>query len=127
MLLQWIDLTVCPVFCNPHGPNTPFATPLLVVVDVLRVVSVVGALLIVALVLRVFRRVEVSGQRSRFLAFALFALVVANTEMNKIGDYPSLRLPMSLAAVIYAVHGMRSVLTLELPAQPRDRGAGDAA
>lgn len=113
----------CPLVCNPHGPGTPFASPLLVVLDSLRVLCALGGLAIVIALLRSIRWANTPGQRSRLVALGLFGLVVVNTEAVHLGDYPSIRLPLTLAAVAFSVHGMWSIFRQEAPARPRDSGA----
>lgn len=116
----------CPVVCNPKGPGTPFASPLFVVLDTIRVLCVLGGVAIVVSIPKAIQGATTAGQRSRLVAFGLFGLVVINTEAVHLGDYPSIRLPMTVAAVVFAVHGMWSIFRHEYPAQPRDVGASSA-
>lgn len=109
----------CPVFCNPHGPGTPFGSPVLVVCDSLRVLCTLGGLAVLASIPPAIRWAGTAGQRSRLVSFGMFALVVMNTEAVHFGDYPSIRLPLTLAAVAFAAHGMYSIHRHERPAESR--------
>lgn len=129
MLAFWDVLSVvdgCAVVCNPYGPGSPFATPWLAVCDTLRVLCVLGAVGIVGLLLKAIRGTDTAGQRSRLVALGLFGLVAVDTEAVHFGDYPSIRLALTLAAIALSLHGMRSIFRHEYPAQPRDPGAGNA-
>lgn len=113
--------TACGViFCNPVGPSLPWGTPLLVLFDTARSLIMIGCLAVIVQVPRHVRRTQTSGQRSRLIAHAMFAIIVVDTEIDHFGDYASMRLPLSLVAIGYSIHGMWQ-LRHELAAQPRGR------
>jgi hypothetical protein len=95
------------LLCAPTGPGTPFAGPWLAVVDTVRVVMCVAALLLVALSAReIGNRRLPRRQRARFAALALFPASVLGTELAHLGDEPHYRLVLNLACVAIALAGL---------------------
>lgn len=97
--------------CAPDGPSDPFGTPLLVVLDLIRVVVYIASFVIVVMVPKLIREVEHGYQRTGLAAFALVAFVAATTEIDHLGDYGHIRLFMNVAAVLFAVHAVTGFRT----------------
>jgi len=127
-LLQFLRLDSCSGFwCGSTGPGTPFATPLLAVCDVVRIACTLGGVAVIVALPGAIRVAVAPGQRSRLIGLGLFALIVLNSQAVHLGDDPTIRLPLTFAAIAFCVHGMWSIFRHELPAQPRDdTGAVDA-
>jgi hypothetical protein len=112
----------CFLFCGPAGPSTPFATPVLSLLDLARVACLLcAAVVIVALGPRAMARATTPGQKARFLSQLLLVLVAAGTELEHLGDYASSRLLFNLVALTLAVYGFTRYFRYELPAKDRDR------
>lgn len=130
MLSLWelLRLDGCPGFwCSSSGPGTPFATPLLAVCDVMRILCALGGVAVVWALPKAIRRAVTHGQRSRLLGLGLFAVIVLTGQSVHLGDVPSVRLPLTLVAIGFSVHGMWSIHRYERPAQPLGgTGAVDA-
>lgn len=115
------------LLCVPVGPGTPFATPILIAADTVRLAVIVGggaSILLTAL--SAIRASATAGQATRMAGLGLFCLVAINTKVARLGDLPSMRLALTVAAVGLSVHGMWSFRTREHPSQPRTTGSGDA-
>lgn len=121
------EVNNCGWLCNPVEPGTPFGTPWLIVFDSFRLVVVLigGATILLAVLSAVRLRLE-RGQRDRMAALGLACLAAMNTEINRLGDYPSIRLAITTACVLFALRGMWSFHRKELPAQLRENAGRDA-
>lgn len=87
----------CPWLCSPSGPTEPFGSPVLIAVDIVRVLVVLCALGVVVTSIVGSRRAPVlSPQAARFLGLSAFALSAASTELVHLGDYASYRLPLNM-------------------------------
>jgi hypothetical protein len=97
-----------PLWCNPTYPGTPFGTWYLAIFDVLRVVCVIAALGLIGQVGAAWRRsVYHGGQRDRYAALALFAMIAIGTELADLGNIASYRLVVDIIAVLLAIRGLR--------------------
>lgn len=113
--------------CVPTGPGTPFAGWVLGIADTIRLAVIVGGgAAILLTVTSAIRSSVTQGQRTRMAGLGMFCLVAINTEVNRLGDLPSGRLALTVAAVSFSLHGMWSFRTREHPSQPRTTGSGDA-
>lgn len=90
---------------SPDGPGTPFASPWLAVMDVLRVSTIAASVLLMVLSMIAARQVG-PQQAARFAALAFFALTVGITEIEHLGDWPSPRLPLNAAGALLGVYGV---------------------
>jgi hypothetical protein len=96
-----------PIFCNPNGPHLPFGTWYLIIFDTARLVTVLAAMgVIMATGTAWARSCSHGGQRDRYLALAIFAVVVASTEVENIGNIASYRLVLSMTGVALAIRGL---------------------
>lgn len=106
--MSWIDIFIE----APLGPSTPFGTPLLILVDTLRVFVMVAGLGLAAVTpYAAFTRSMSRGQLIRFLSLALYAGAAAGTELAHLGDYAHWRLVVNVAAAILGVLGMSSLFS----------------
>lgn len=102
--------TPCFLACTPVGPDEPFGSPLLVVVDTLRILSLLGGVFVVIVTPSIILRVAHWGQAVRFGALFGFCLVSIDSRLEHLGDYPSLRMLFDVAAIVAAVVGVWSYL-----------------
>lgn len=101
----------------PSGPNTPFGSPELIVVDSLRVIVLaLGVITIISTVIAC-TRVRTAGQFTRFGTMALFMLTAMLTEFDHIGDYAHYRLYLHIIATVGAAWGMFSFFRFEDPTE----------
>ncbi len=110
----------CPWLCSPQGPGDPFGTPILIVVDVARIVVVVAALgVVVTSIVDALRRPVASPQAARFIGLSAFALSAATTELAHLGDFASFRLPLNIIGCGLClwgnVHFLRATRPTEAP------------
>lgn len=108
------------VVCNPGGPSTPFATWWLILFDTIRSLCIVADVVVITQVPRALARCRTSAQRARFIAFALWALVVITTEAEHLGDGAGIRLALNVTATGYALWGMWG-FRMETPGQDTER------
>lgn len=99
--------SLVPLLCSSDGPSTPFGNPVLAVADLLRIACAFGGLLVAATTPGVTRRAWTELQRWRLISIGLFALVAGGTELEHLGDWPSYRLLLNIAAVGFAAWGYR--------------------
>lgn len=118
-----MDIGVCPWLCGgPNYPHTPFAWPVFTIVDTLRVLIAVGAVLLVLASIWAIPRATIRGQRCRFLGYVGAGLFIAGTEIQHLGDVPHWRFLVGLVTVPIALYGVHQHLFREMPArdvQPR--------
>ena len=95
----------CPALCSADGPSTPFASPLLIAADVIRLLVIVLAFVCIVSTPKVMHDAYSQGQRMRFLGICLFIITAATTEMEHFGDYPSYRLVLNLIGSVVTVYG----------------------
>jgi hypothetical protein len=80
----------------------------LAIYDTVRVGCVVAALILIGRIGVAWRRsYRHGGQRDRYLALALFAFIVAATEISHMGDIASYRLVVTAVALGFAQRGLR--------------------
>ena len=96
----------CPLLCAPDDPSTPFGSPLLALYDGLRVLMALVTLAVVVATPWAISRCFTSGQRSRFIALALYAVALMITNTDHLGDEVGVRFVVNLAAVAYSAHGL---------------------
>ena len=107
-----------PIFCNPRGPGLPFGTWQIAIFDTARLVTILAALVVMfALGMAWGRSLPGSGQRDRYLAMALFCVVVLGTELENIGNIASYRLVLSMVGLAYISRGLWRFRN-EQPAEP---------
>jgi len=110
-----------PLLCSPTGPGTPFGTWYLALFDSIRIVAVLVAFgLMFVTGVAWARSVPHGGQRDRYLALAIFAVVVIGTEIQNIGNVASYRLVLSLIGIVFALRGIVR-FKHEQPSQPNSR------
>jgi hypothetical protein len=96
-----------PVFCSPSGPHLPFGTWYLAIFDTVRLVTIFAALgMMMALGIAWARSAPHGGQRDRYMALAVFAVVVIGTEVENLGNIASYRLVLSTIGVVLAYRGL---------------------
>lgn len=96
-----------PIFCSPDGPHLPFGTWYLVIFDTVRLATIFAALgMMVALGTAWARSVPHGGQRDRYMALAIFAVVIIGTEVENLGNIASYRLVLSVVGVVLAYRGL---------------------
>jgi hypothetical protein len=110
VLTVWLGVG-CPVLCNPDGPHTPFGSPLLALFDTVRVVAILAGLWVIVQIPTAMRRCVTNAQRARFVALGLWAMAVITTESEHLGDVAGIRLALNVAAVGYALYGLRGFRT----------------
>jgi hypothetical protein len=119
----------CPWLCSaPGGPNTPFAWPVLFVVDSLRVLITVGSVVLVIISVWAIRRSVARGQVLRFLGVVPIYFYVLGTELDHLGDWPHWRFVTGLTGISLLLWGYWEHLYRELPAREklnRDRTTRD--
>lgn len=110
----------CPWLCSaPDGPNTAFDWPVFFVIDLLRVLIDVGALVAALVSIWAIRRSHVTGQKLRFLGSALLCVYVIGTELDHLGDVPHWRFLVGLTAIPLLLWGYYLNLRHELPAREK--------
>lgn len=98
----------CFLACSPEGPSTPFANPLFIALDVVRVLCVLIGLVVIVTTPRVLLIVGHWGQAMRFGALAGFSLVAVDSRIEHIGDWPSVRLLIDVLSTAAACAGIWS-------------------
>lgn len=91
----------------PAGPGTPFANPILMLADGVRVLLV---LIAVGVLVRTRPMVANAGtelQAHRLIGMGFFALTVGFAEVYQLGDWPTYRLVLIALAMGYAASGYR--------------------
>ena len=96
----------CPFLCNSVGPGTPFATPLLIISDIVRTLGVIGGFTVILLLPAAMAKVRTGGQWARFIALGLFALTLTNGNAHHFGDTPTIGTVLGFAGVGFAIYGM---------------------
>lgn len=96
-----------PLVCSPTGPHDPFGTWYLAIFDTVRLGVILSVLaLMVAIGMAWARSYPHSGQRDRYLALTVFAIIVLGTEIENMGNIASYRLALSVTGVILAFRGL---------------------
>lgn len=113
----------CSLLCSPDGPDTPFAWGVIGLADAGRFVCIIAGLLAILATPGAIRRCHTLGQHARFVSLALLVVVAVTTETEHIGDYPSYRLILNMAAAIAAACGLWSFRS----ETPTERGRGSHA
>lgn len=106
-----------PLLCNSGGPSTPFGSPLLIVLDLLRVVCIFAAVAALILAPSTTGSLE-TAQKLRVFALCAFLLEAITTESEHMGDFAGVRLAFNLAGALCALYGMRH-MRKEDPARMR--------
>lgn len=121
MISTLIDTIISP----PGGPNDPFGSLGLVILDSIRVLIIgLGVSVLVVTPLAMIRTRLTAGQSIRIGALALFLLGAIGTEYDHIGDYAHWRLLVNIFASVGATYGMWSLFNWESPAKIKRRGQG---
>jgi hypothetical protein len=116
-------LDLCPWLCTaPQGPDTPFAWPAYLVVDSLRVLIVVAAVVLIAATVWTIHRSPARGQKLRFLGVVPLYLYVVQSELSHLGDQPHSRFITGLAGTAIMLWGYWEHLSCERPASRRRKG-----
>lgn len=118
-------LTGClPIICSPTGPGVPFGTWYLTLFDVTRVLCVAVSIWLLGSIGAAWRRsYPHGGQRDRYAALGLLALIVIGTEIENLGNIASYRLVLSIVAMLLAVRGLHR-FDREQPAAPGGTPSG---
>lgn len=93
----------------PTGPGTPFATPLLVVADSVRLLLVLIAVGVLIRTPSMVRDALTQLQAQRLIGIGLFALTIGFAQIYQFGDWPTYRTVMITAAMIYTAFGYRLI------------------
>lgn len=99
-----------PLLCPPGGPGTPFGSPVLAVLDTVRVVLwllcvfIIGKALVAVFALRTLR------QRAIYLAMSAGAFAALGTEVDHLGDYAHYRLALLF---VFGVAGAWGLFRIE--------------
>lgn len=101
----------------PQGPSDPFGSPVLVIIDSLRVLVVIGAIYVVSRCIWALSAVKHWRQKSRFLALTLAVCILALTQIDHLGDYIHYRLPVTMLVIAFSVHGLWRVKSWD-PGRP---------
>lgn len=99
----------------PQGPDTPFAWPNLLFIDILRVVVCVAAIATILGTPVVLTIMKTLGQRVRIIGCTGLTIVAALTEYHHIGDYTNWRFALNLICSIAVLWGYWSALRYESP------------
>ena len=113
----------CPWLCAaPQGPDTPFDWPVFFVVDSLRVLITVGAVLLIAVSVSAILKSPSHGQKCRFGGGIGAYLYMFGTELSHLGDLPHWRFIVGIAAVPLLLWGYYQHLYREFPARDKPHG-----
>lgn len=104
---KWLDA--------PSGPDLPFGSPLLIVLDAIRILTVLASGFILVRCFRYLFVFPEPHQRARFVALGLIALSVAGTEFEHVGDYAHYRLALNFLGSLIAIWGLKPVLPFAKP------------
>src|ERR1044072_224780 len=88
----------------PDGPSTPFGSPVLIVLDVIRVLTMLISGYALVRCFRALFHYEEPHQRARFLALGLILLNVCGTEFEHLGDYAHYRLGFNFLASMLSIY-----------------------
>jgi hypothetical protein len=102
------------LFAAPNGPDMPFGTPALIVLDSLRMLILVLGVFVILMTPACMIRSRLSGgQLMRFFSLGLFVVIAITTEYSHIGDYANFRLVLNIIAAITAAWGVWSLFRYE--------------
>jgi hypothetical protein len=93
------------LLCAPTGPGVPFGTPLVGVLDVVRVVVILGAFYAIGQCAAATVYIRNRRQRCIYGAVIALMLTIIGNEVDHFGDYAHYRLGLSLIAVVLACYG----------------------
>lgn len=97
----------CPWLCaGTYGPSTPFATPILMVADSLRLLCMIFGSLIILYMPTAISIATNRDQRFRFYGLALFVAVSVTTETEHFGDIPNYRLLLNILGCVATAYGL---------------------
>lgn len=108
---DWFSLT------SPQGPDTPFGSPGMVIMDLLRILIVILAILIAVMAPIILHRMRTIGQRARILGCTGLCFMAAINEYRHLGDYTSWRFAVDLVCVVAVAWGYYSAIEWENSAQ----------
>lgn len=114
---MWLSGFQVPI--APDGPGTPFGSPILCVIDSLRLIVLILGLLNLCMKPWLFHRCKTPGQMVRFACLGLLAVVAMTVELEHLGDTANWRLFLVLVAMIMNTWGNYSFLRYEIPTQVR--------
>lgn len=119
MMLTDIISAACTweVVCSPYTPHTPFGSPLLIVWDTARTITILACVVTLTMIPKGYSVCVTSGQRARLFALVLWLLQDITTEATHLGDDASIRLLFNLGAALIGLYGIY-MMRKELPAQP---------
>lgn len=96
----------CPFLCNSDGPGTPFATPLLIVSDIVRTMSVIAGFIIIVCTPVAIAKTTTRSQYARFIGLALFVVALTNSNAHHFGDNPNVGSVLGFAAIGFCLYGL---------------------
>lgn len=105
------------VVCSPYTPHTPFGSPLLILWDSARTLTILACVVTLAFMPTVFYTCVTPGQRARYFALVLWLLQDITTESTHLGDDASIRLLFNMGAALIGLYGVY-MMRKELPSQP---------
>jgi hypothetical protein len=108
----------CFMLCAPSGPGTPFGSFVLILVDCLRILTMLIGMAVIVWTPRLVLESPALGQQCRLASQAMFALIVIGTEIDHMGDYAHYRLYVSFIAVALMLFGLTR-LSKEIPPKTR--------
>lgn len=98
-----------PLLCQPVGPGTPFATPLLVALDSVRIVIFALGLYVLVKSIGAVYSVRNPHQRAIYLGLAITAFSVLGTEADRLGDDAHYQLLLHVAFAATSTYGLRRI------------------
>lgn len=97
----------CPWLCaGTYGPSTPFATPILVIADSVRLLCMIFGALIILYMPTAISIAASRDQRFHFYGLALFVAVSVTTETEHFGDIPNYRLLLNILGCVATAYGL---------------------
>lgn len=108
-------------FAPPTGPDDPFGSYGLIIVDSIRVLIMgIGVLILTMTPAAVFRS-QTLGQKVRLGASALLTISVLGTEIAHLGDYAHWRLFVNVVAISFSAWGIWAMFKWENPSEFKAR------
>jgi hypothetical protein len=114
------NLDNCFALCAPAGPGTPFGTTGLILIDSLRIITMLIGMVVIVWTPRLVLQAPSIGQQCRLASQAMFCLIVIGTEVDHMGDYAHYRLYVSFFAVVLMLYGLTR-LNKETPPRTRSK------
>lgn len=104
-----ITSVVIDLFSPPTGPNNPWGTPWLAVVDTVRVLMAMGGLYILWQSFAATVHVRNPRQRAIYIAFGLVQLGIGGTELDHLGDGVHYRFLLFAVVIGIGCYGLSGI------------------